>query len=101
MAEESNGLLTIHEQIQKLNHAMFEEDGKIELIKSRVSKVEVKTEWQEKEIKDIKDDLKTILDNTTWLKRAILTAIIGTLTTGILGGAIALIWNLSNKGVGG
>ncbi|MFX3672861.1 MAG: hypothetical protein ACE3JQ_00195 [Paenisporosarcina sp.] len=101
MPEETNGLLSITEQLNKLNQAMFEDDGKFELLKKQVSEIGMQTKWQGKEIKDIKDDLKTILDNTTWLKRAILTAIIGTLTTGILGGAIALIWNLANKGVGG
>jgi F0F1-type ATP synthase alpha subunit len=100
VAEETNGLLTIHEQLKKLNHAVFEDDGKVELIKDRVIKVESKGDWHDKEIIDIKGDMKSILENTTWIKRALLTALIGTLSTGLLGGAIALIWTVFKKGIG-
>jgi hypothetical protein len=97
VAEETNGLLTIHEQLRKLNHAVFEDDGKVELIKDRVIKVESKGDWHDKEISDIKGDLKSILENTLWLKRALFTAIIGTLSTGIIGGSIAIIWTVVGK----
>ena len=97
MAENQDSLLGIHEQLQKLNRAMFDEDGKVELTKIRLSKVEIKTEWHDKEITDIKNDLKSILENTQWLKRAIYNAIIGTLSTGIIGGIIGTLWAIFNK----
>jgi len=97
VSNDTNSLSGIHEQIQKLKKEVFEEDGKFERLKEKVSLLEESVKWQGKEIGDIKENLKTILDNTTWLKRAILTAIIGALTTAIIGGAIALIWTTIGK----
>ena len=69
----------------------------MELLKDRVVIVENKTEWNAKEIKEVKADIKQILENTQWVKRAILTAIIGTTTSGIIGGSIAVIWSVAGK----
>ena len=66
----------------------------------RIDKLETKTEFHERDIKDIKATLKEIKDDTKWLKRTITMAIIGAICTGVIGGAIGLIFYLLQKNIG-
>jgi chromosome segregation ATPase len=52
---------------------------------------------QDQQIGSIKDTLSEISENTKWIKRAIISAIITTLCTGIIGGSIAIIFNVFQK----
>jgi chromosome segregation ATPase len=52
---------------------------------------------QDQQIGSIKDTLGEISENTKWIKRAIISAIITTLCTGIIGGSIAIVFNVFSK----
>jgi chromosome segregation ATPase len=52
---------------------------------------------QDQQIGSIKDTLGEISENTKWIKRAIISAIITTLCTGVIGGSIAIIFNVFSK----
>lgn len=87
----------LKDQVRRLNREILEDGGKFEILKNRVVSLETNVKWQGKEIDDIKTMLKNIFDNTTWVKRAILTAIIGTLCSGVLGGTIAVLWAYAGR----
>jgi len=55
------------------------------------------TAFHERDIKDIKETLKEIKEDTKWLKRTITAAIIAAVCTGLIGGAIAVFYNLLQK----
>lgn len=63
----------------------------------RIDKLERRTDIHEHDIKDIKDTLKDIKEDTKWLKRTITAALITAVCTGIIGGSIALFYNLLQK----
>lgn len=94
MPESGNQLLGIHEKITILTQEVAAIKGGQVDAEKRVDKLETRVEWNEREVKGIKDDIKDIRDDTKWLRRTITTTIIGTLSTGIIGGAIAIIWNV-------
>jgi septal ring factor EnvC (AmiA/AmiB activator) len=52
---------------------------------------------QDQEIGTLKDTLKEISENTKWIKRAIITGVITASCTGIIGGSIAIIFNVFQK----
>lgn len=94
MSEETGVSLGLHEQVARLNREMFDEGGKMETVKARVTLVEGDVKWQGKEIEDIKTTLKAIFDNTQWLKRALLTSIFGVSATILIGGVAAIVWSM-------
>ncbi|WP_437828925.1 hemolysin XhlA family protein [Niallia taxi] len=55
------------------------------------------TAFHERDIKDIKDTLKDIKEDTKWLKRTITAAIITAVCTGIIAGSIGVFYNLLQK----
>lgn len=94
MPESGNQLLSIHDKITALTQEVASIKGDQTKSEKRVDKLETRLEWNEREVKGIKDDIKDIRDDTKWLRRTITTTIIGTLSTGIIGGAIAIIWRV-------
>ncbi|MGO0689059.1 hemolysin XhlA family protein, partial [Bacillus paralicheniformis] len=51
----------------------------------------------DQQIISINEKLNKIEENTTWIKRSITGAIITAVSTGIIGGAIAVFYNLLQK----
>lgn len=92
MPDEQARQLGMYDKIQRLEQAMFDDDGKFEKLRSRVGDLEHNDKWQDRELKNVNDTLRGIQEDTKWLRRTITTAIIGTLSTGVIGGAIALVW---------
>lgn len=70
----------------------------IKLLEKDVAELKNKTNIHEEQIKAINKTLDSINDNTTWIKRTITAAIITAVSTGIIGGAIAIFYNLLNGG---
>lgn len=97
MPQDGNQLLGIHEKLTALTQEVADIKGEQNKSEKRVDKLETRIEWNEREVKGIKDDIKDIRDDTKWLRRTITTTIIGTLSTGVIGGAIALIWTFIGK----
>lgn len=66
----------------------------IKLLEKDVADLKNKTSVHEEQIKAINKTLDSINDNTTWIKRALIGAIITAVCTGLIGGAIALFYNV-------
>lgn len=66
----------------------------IKLLEKDVADLKNKTSVHEEQIKAINKTLDSINDNTTWIKRALIGAIITAVSTGLIGGAIAFFYNV-------
>ncbi|MEJ9137341.1 hemolysin XhlA family protein, partial [Bacillus licheniformis] len=63
----------------------------------RITTLERTTDRHDQQIISINEKLNKIEENTTWIKRSITGAIITAVSTGIIGGAIAIFYNLLQK----
>lgn len=68
-------------------------------MKQDIRNLQEKTLLQDHQITNIQITLKEIKDDTKWLKRTITAAIITATCTGVLGGAIAIFYNVLKGGV--
>nr|WP_034262884.1 hemolysin XhlA family protein [Bacillus sp. J33] len=72
--------------------------GDLRNIENRVNNLEKVTTRHDQQIISINEKLNKIDDNTTWIKRTITAAIITSIITGIIGGAIAIFYNVLKGG---
>ncbi|PWW19483.1 hemolysin XhlA [Cytobacillus oceanisediminis] len=72
--------------------------GDLKNIENRVNNLEKMTTRHDQQIISINEKLNKIDDNTTWIKRTITAAIITSIITGILGGAITIFYNVLKGG---
>ncbi|WP_394137205.1 hemolysin XhlA family protein [Cytobacillus oceanisediminis] len=72
--------------------------GDLRNIENRVNNLEKTTTRHDQQIISINEKLNKIDDNTTWIKRTITAAIITSIITGIIGGAIAIFYNVLKGG---
>ncbi|MCM3241593.1 hemolysin XhlA family protein [Cytobacillus oceanisediminis] len=72
--------------------------GDLKDIEFRVNKLERVTDRHDQQITSINEKLNKIDENTTWIKRTITGAIITAICTGIIGGAIAIFYNVLRGG---
>lgn len=63
-------------------------------LEQRVSVLERSSDRQDQQIMTLNEKLNKIEENTTWIKRTITGAIMTAVCTGIIGGAIAIMYNL-------
>ncbi|WP_420809525.1 hemolysin XhlA family protein [Bacillus tequilensis] len=63
-------------------------------LEQRVSVLERSSDRQDQQIMTLNEKLNKIEENTTWIKRTITGAIITAVCTGIIGGTIAIMYNL-------
>lgn len=98
MAQEESQLLGFHARLTALEKKSEENDKKHLEHDKKIDKLDTRVEWNEREVKGIKSDIKEIRDDTKWLRRTFTAAIITTVLTGVIGGAIALIYNLIGGG---
>lgn len=98
MPQEGNQLLGFHERLAALEKRAEKGEEKHLALEKKVDKQESRLEWNEREVKGIKADIKDIRDDTKWLRRTFTAAIITTVLTGVIGGAIALIYRLIGGG---
>ncbi|MBT2717565.1 hemolysin XhlA family protein [Bacillus sp. ISL-57] len=78
---------TIQKDIEELKKDNKESKEKIVELK-RV------TDFHERDIKDIKDTLKEINEDTKWLKRTITNAIVTATISAVIGGVIAIVFTV-------
>jgi predicted nucleic acid-binding Zn-ribbon protein len=69
-------------------------EQKVEKLENDMIDVKTRLAVAESNIKDTKEDIRSIKDDTRWLRRAITGAIITALSTAVIGGTIALFYNL-------
>lgn len=79
--------------------SMFQQDladmkGEHKALEQRVSALECVSDRQDQQIMTLNEKLNKIEENTTWIKRTITGAIITAVSTGIIGGAIAIMYSL-------
>ena len=66
-------------------------------LEQRVSVLERSSDRHDQQIISLNEKLNKIDENTTWIKRTITGAIITAVSTGFIGGAIAIMYNLLQK----
>ncbi|MBA5716311.1 hemolysin XhlA family protein [Bacillus subtilis] len=66
-------------------------------LERRVSSLERSSDRQDQQIMSLNEKLNKIEENTTWIKRTITGAIITAISTGIIGGAIAIFYTVLQK----
>ncbi|MFD6006909.1 hemolysin XhlA family protein [Bacillus subtilis] len=66
-------------------------------LERRVSSLERSSDRQDQQIMSLNEKLNKIGENTTWIKRTITGAIITAISTGIIGGAIAIFYTVLQK----
>ncbi|WP_433958837.1 hemolysin XhlA family protein [Cytobacillus horneckiae] len=66
----------------------------IKLLEKDVADLKNKTSVHDEQIRAINKSLDSIEGNTTWIKRAIIGGIITAVCTGVIGGAIAIFYNV-------
>ncbi len=69
-------------------------EERVTKIEGDVSDLKTRMAVAEAGLKDVKEDISSIKDDTKWLRRTITGAIITTIIGAILGGMIALALNL-------
>ncbi|AUZ26069.1 protein xhlA [Bacillus subtilis] len=84
---------------QEADVNVFQQDladikGEQKALEQRVSALERVSDRQDQQIMTLNEKLNKIEENTTWIKRTITGAIITAICTGIIGGAIAIMYNL-------
>ncbi len=88
---------------ETVNENMYDKEiaeikGDLRDIENRVNNLEKITTRQDQQIISINEKLSKIDENTTWIKRTITAAIITAISTGIIGGAIAIFYNVLRGG---
>ncbi|ASS70757.1 hemolysin XhlA family protein [Bacillus atrophaeus] len=68
--------------------------GEQKALEQRVSALERVSDRQDQQIMTLNEKLNKIDENTTWIKRTITGAIITAVCTGVIGGTIAIMYNL-------
>ncbi|MBY8913828.1 hemolysin XhlA family protein [Bacillus sp. YC2] len=71
--------------------------GEHKVLEQRVASLERVSDRQDQQIMTLNEKLNKIEENTTWIKRTITGAIVTAICTGIIGGAIAIMYNLLQK----
>ncbi|NPC91231.1 hemolysin XhlA family protein [Bacillus sp. WMMC1349] len=84
-------------EIDVFQKEMTEMKGNHKALEQRVSTLERTTDRHDQQIISINEKLNKIEENTTWIKRSITGAIITAISTGVIGGTIALFYNLLQK----
>ncbi|GAF65222.1 hemolysin XhlA family protein [Alkalihalobacillus trypoxylicola] len=78
--------------INPVQKELFEIKNDMKSLEKDIKNLQLISIRHDEQISVINRTLDSIADDTQWIKRTILTAIIGATCTGIIGGAIALIY---------
>ncbi len=70
----------------------------VKSLENRVNVLERTSDRHDQQIISMAEKLNKIDDNTTWIKRTITAAIVTAISTGIIGGAIAIFYNVLKGG---
>ncbi|CAF1852076.1 MULTISPECIES: hemolysin XhlA family protein [Bacillus subtilis group] len=89
--------LTEVPEVNALQKEMAEFKIEQKSLERRVSSLERSSDRQDQQIMSLNEKLNKIEENTTWIKRTITGAIITAISTGIIGGAIAIFYTVLQK----
>ncbi|MBL3648449.1 hemolysin XhlA family protein [Bacillus sp. RHFS10] len=71
--------------------------GEHKALEQRVFALERVSDRQDQQIMTLNEKLNKIEENTTWIKRTITGAIITAISTGVIGGLIAIFYNVLQR----
>ncbi|WP_269083012.1 hemolysin XhlA family protein [Sporosarcina globispora] len=91
MTQEATALNAYDKEITEMK-------GDIKALENRVNNLERTSDRHDQQIISMNEKLNKIDENTTWIKRTITAAIITAISTGIIGGAIAIFYNVLKGG---
>lgn len=94
MPESGNQLIGINDRLLALERENREIKGEQRNTEKRVNKLETRADVADTRMKNIEKSLGKIEENTTHTRRQITGIVVGTLSTGIIGGAIAIVWSV-------
>ncbi|PSA91468.1 protein xhlA [Bacillus atrophaeus] len=83
--------------VKAFQQDLAEVKGVLRTVEQRVLTLERVSDRQDQQIMTLNEKLNKIDENTTWIKRTITGAIVTAISTGIIGGAIAIMYNLLQK----
>jgi len=87
---------SVQQDINNIKQRQQQNESKLRTIESNVHKLEVSDQLQNKEIESLKETLRSIQEDTSWIRRkitgALITASITAVVAGIIGVAIANIF---------
>ncbi len=93
------GAITLGEIAMNTNDKEITEvKSDIKSLENRVNVLERTSDRHDQQIISMNEKLVKIDENTTWIKRTITAAIITAICTGIIGGAIAIFYNVLKGG---
>jgi chromosome segregation ATPase len=76
---------------------IIEMKSDIKALQNEVTNLKITISTHDQQISTLISNQAEIHENTKWLRRTITGAIIATLSTGIIGGSIAIIFNVFSK----
>jgi uridine phosphorylase len=76
---------------------IIEMKSDIKALQNEVTNLKITTSTHDQQISTLISNQAEIHENTKWLRRTITGTIIATLSTGIIGGSIAIIFNVFQK----
>ncbi|GAF63636.1 hypothetical protein BTS2_0527 [Bacillus sp. TS-2] len=85
MSQEATTMDQTQKELVKLENTL-------KIVEKEVRDLQREVIRHDEQISVINRTLDAIADDTRWIKRTIMTAIIGAICTGVIGGAIALIY---------
>ncbi|MCM3248658.1 hemolysin XhlA family protein [Bacillus amyloliquefaciens] len=89
--------MTEVQEVNAFQKEMSEVKAEQKALEQRVSVLERSSDRHDQQIISLNEKLNKIDENTTWIKRTITGAIITAVSTGFIGGAIAIMYNLLQK----
>lgn len=89
--------MPVETEVQQSVNNEYVTKSELETLKNRVYAVEREQDRQSGKIESIEKQLGKIEENTTWIKRTITAALITATCTALIGGAVAIFYNLLQK----
>jgi predicted nucleic acid-binding Zn-ribbon protein len=69
-------------------------ENRVNKLETDMTDVKTRLAVAESNIKDVKEDIRSIKDDTKWLRQAITNALITVTIAGILGGGITIVFQV-------
>jgi hypothetical protein len=89
--------MSLETEVQPPLNKEYASKAEFDILAKEVRDIQREQDKQSGKIDFIEKQLGKIEENTTWIKRTITAALITAISTGVIGGAIALFYNVLQK----
>lgn len=89
--------MSVETEVQSPLNKEYASKAEFDILAKEVRDIQREQDKQSGKIDFIEKQLVKIEENTTWIKRTITAALITAICTGVIGGAIAIFYNLLQK----